>query len=174
MSDFKLAIPITLKNEGGFEDHSATTGEVVNMGITLEFLRGIGVIKTSGPATPEDKAFVKSLTVDEVTQIYQEYFWDKPNIGALNDQDVAAKVFDVNVNTGHGIIFLQRALRVPQDNILGPLTAKQANDTDPKLLLARLRSFGVAYYASVRDRANAEGNLALAADYPGWITRLNS
>lgn len=166
MADFKTALAITLKSEGGFF-HVIETGEVVNMGITLETLRNLGVLKSSGPATDADIAFVKSLTLDEVTEIYEKEYWC--NIGEISSQTVANKVFDVQVNTGHGVIFLQLALGVQDDGILGPRTAAATNEADPQKLLAIIKLEGTAYYKNLATKKDI-----WAKDLNGWLARLNA
>lgn len=166
MADFQIALAITLKSEGGY-NRDPETDEVVNMGVTLEFLRHAQILMSSGPPTDKDVAFVKSLTRDEVAEIYDKYFWGE--LGKLTSQAVANKVFDVYVNTGHGIVFLQLALKVADDGILGPKTIAAANAADPVALLATIKSEGKAYYELLATK-----KAAWAKDLPGWIARLES
>lgn len=170
MAQFDPAVTLTLKHEGGFF-HVPATGEVVNMGITLETLRSLGVLKTSGPATQADIDFVKSLTVDEAKDIYRHQYWDKLRLDLMDSQDVANKVFDLAVNTGlsQASKILQQALGVPIDGILGPKTMAAANAANPLILLADIRTCGAHFYCEV-----AQSKPALAPDLPGWLNRLNS
>ncbi len=170
MADFNLAIPITLEHEGGFF-HNLTTGEVVNMGVTLATLRSLGILKTSGLPTTGDIAFVRGLTMDEVEQIYREQYWNHLELDQINDQAVAAKVFDLAVNMGvvTAARILQQAVGVPADGIVGPHTIGAANATDPVALLGMIQSRAATQYQQI-----AIANPALAEDLPGWLRRLNS
>ena len=170
MADFDLAIPITLAHEGGFF-HNTTTGEVVNMGITLTTLRSLQVLRTNGPATPDDINFVRTLTEDEAREIYRSEYWDKLCLDAIDSQDVAAKVFDLAVNMGvvTSARILQQAVGVPVDGIVGPHTIGAANTTDPVALLGMIRSRAATRYWQI-----ATENPLLAENLPGWLHRLNS
>ena len=95
MADFDPAVQLTLQHEGGFF-HNPVTGEVVNFGITLTFVRD------SGYSAAADEAFIQNLTAQEAREIYRKYFWDRYNIGAIANQDLANKVFDLTVNMGPG------------------------------------------------------------------------
>jgi lysozyme family protein len=102
MADFAPAVALTLQHEGGFF-HNPVTGEVVNRGITLTFVHDSGY----NPAA--DEAFIQNLTLDQTNDIYRKYFWDRYNIGAIADQNLANKVFDLTstwalgeaITTGH-------------------------------------------------------------------------
>lgn len=170
MADFQTALAITLDHEKGFF-HNTVTGEVVNMGITLDTLRSLGILKTRGPATPEDIAFVKGLTAEDVSPIYRQEYWDKLQLDKFVNQAVANKVFDLAVNTGthQATMFLQRALRILADGQLGPLTLSAANSADPQRVLDSIRSQGAQFY-----RELAANNPELAPDLPGWLARLDS
>ncbi len=171
MAEFVPAVEKTLLAEGGYY-HNPATGEYANLGITLKTLRSLGVLMTSGPATPEDIKFVKSLTEDEAKDIYWESYWDKLRLDEITSQDVANKVFDLAVNTGPGtaVKLLQRALpAVLVDGIIGPKTIWAANSCDPLALLARIRDEAAHHYEQI-----AANNPALAPDLPGWLNRLNS
>jgi lysozyme family protein len=171
MADFAPALALTLVNEGGFEDHSATTGEVVNMGITLQTLRSLGILKSSGAPTPADIVFVENLTQDEAGDIYRQQYWDKLGLDAMVSQEVANKVFDLAVNTGgyQATIFLQTAMRLPQDGDLGPLTMRTANASNPEQLLGAIRAQATDFYEEL-----AEKNPLLQPDLAGWLKRLNT
>lgn len=172
MADFALALPITLKNEGGFFDRSETSGEVVNMGITLATLRSLGILKSTGLPTAADIEFVRTLSVDDVTPIYRQQYWDKLGLDAFRSQPVANSVFDLDVNSGPGeaVIILQRSvnavnpreLAVAVDEKLGPQTIYAVNRANPVLLLSAIRAGGIDFYNSIQP----------ASDRPGWIARL--
>ena len=174
MADFDPAVQLTLRHEGGFF-HNPVTGEVVNYGITLRFVRD------SGYSASADEAFIQNLTVLEAQEIYRKYFWDRYNIGAIASQDLANKVFDLTVNMGPGgkaadggLTLLQRAVNdaggnCAVDGQLGPKSIGQINALDPAKLLAAYRQ-----RAGTRYRTIASANPALAGNLTGWLARLDS
>lgn len=172
MANFDPAVQLTLENEGGFF-HNQVTGEVVNHGITLTFVRSSGF----NPAA--DEAFIQNLSAEEAQQIYQKYFWNPHNIGQINDQNLANKAFDLTVNMGPGgpnhegaLTLLQRAVNdcggaCTVDGQIGPETIGHINALDPGQLLAAYRARAKAHYQAI-----AAGNPAVANDLTGWLARL--
>lgn len=170
MSEFAPALAKTLIHEGLFY-HNPSTGEYANMGITLNTLRSLGILRSKGPATDADIEFVRSLKNEDAALIYRQQYWDHLELDAINSQDVANKVFDLAVNIGAvtAARFLQAACGVPEDGIIGPLTIGRANAMDPAALLGSIRAL-----ASNRYQEIAKANPALAPNLPGWLARLNS
>jgi lysozyme family protein len=170
MASFLPAVTKTLAAEGGFF-HNLKTGEVVNRGITLDLLRSLKVLNSSGPATQADIEFVQSLTVEEAQDIYEIDFWAKLHLDQINDQAVANKVFDLAVNMGVGTAarFLQAAAGVPQDGVIGPQTIAAANAMDPVALLGSIKA-----WAANRYRDIAAANPLLAGNLTGWLSRLQA
>lgn len=175
MADFDLAVSKTLSFEGGFYDRSATTGELVNLGITLDSLRSTGILSTprNTPPTTEDRDFVFNMTEAFAKQFYFEHYWYPLMLDKIVDQDVASKVFDLNVNTGRGGRFLQEGINlvaslghVAEDGIVGPITIRSANLCDPKSLLAAIRAVAEKYYRQIAT------NPMQAQFLTGWLTRL--
>ncbi|HVN04413.1 MAG TPA: glycosyl hydrolase 108 family protein [Bryobacteraceae bacterium] len=174
MADFEPAVNITLANEGGFF-HNPVTGEIVNHGITLKF------VQSSGYKPDADEGFIRNLSTAEASTIYKTYFWDRHNIGAINDQNLANKVFDLTVNMGPGsanhpgaLTLLQSAVnscggQCTVDGIIGPVSIAQINARDPVALLAEYRLQAAGRYQQI-----AAGNAQLAGDLSGWLQRLNA
>ena len=174
MADFDPAVNLTLQHEGGFF-HNAVTGEVVNRGITLAFVRDCGYNATA------DEGFIQNLTLDQTCDIYRKYFWDRYNIGAIDDQDLANKVFDLTVNMGPGggahegaLTLLQQAVNdagghCTVDGIIGPQSIAQINGQNPVQLLAAYRARAQERYQEI-----AAADPKLAGDLNGWLSRLNA
>ncbi len=173
MSDFGPAVAKTLANEGGYF-HNTETGEVVNHGITLMFLRSVGILRSAGPATESDIEFIEDLSVDAATDLYQQYFWDAGNFAALNSQPLADKAFDLAVNMGlrTSVEMLQQALNdigiaCETDGKLGPETATSCNAANTEMLYGH-------YILDAEERYQkiAEQHPDLASDLPAWLDRL--
>ena len=173
MAEFAPAVELTLQHEGGFF-HNPVTGEVVNRGITLTFIRSCGYNPTA------DEAFIQNLTLDQTYDIYRKYFWDRYNIGAIDDQNLANKVFDLTVNMGPGggahdgaLTLLQKAVsdcggHCAVDGNIGPQSIAQINAESPVQLLAAYRA-----RAQERYREIAAADPKVAGDLNGWLARLN-
>lgn len=168
MALFEPAVTITLQNEGGF-CHNPVTGEIVNHGITLKFVRSSGYKKNA------DEDFIRNLSVDEASAIYQTYFWDAYHLGAIADQRVADKVFDLTVNMGPPALkLLQSAVNAcggqcAVNGVLGPVSMAQINALDAVKLLAEYKQVAAQRYTGI-----AQSNPELAGDLPGWLSRLNA
>lgn len=174
MANFEPALEITLKNEGGFF-HNEQTGEVVNRGITLTLVKGSGLCPTA------NEEFIKDLTEEETEEIYRRFFWDQYNIGQLEDQNLANKVFDLTVNMGPGTAVREGALSLLQqainrcggncvvDAALGPHTVGEANRLSGSQLLTVYRELVKARYQQI-----AADDPALAGNLAGWLARLEA
>jgi len=174
MADFEPAVTLTLQHEGGFF-HNPATGEIVNHGVTLTFVR------SSGYKPDADEDFIRNLSVAEASQIYQTYFWDRYHIGSINDQTLANKAFDLTVNMGPGgpnhagaLALLQSAVNAcggqcTVDGVLGAISFAQINALDPANLLGKYKELVAARYTAI-----AAANPKLAGDLTGWLARLNS
>ena len=171
---FDPAFQLTLKNEGGFF-HNPETGEIVNRGITLTFVRDCGYCNTA------DEQYIKDLTEQQTEEIYRKYFWERYNIGRIEDQGLANKVFDLTVNMGPGcathdgaLTLLQKAIndcggKCAIDAELGPRSVGQINELDARRLLTAFRQRAKARYEEI-----AAKNPKLAGNLEGWLSRLDS
>src|SRR5262245_58371277 len=124
MAEFKDAIRVVLKHEGGYSNDPADAGGETNFGIS----------KRAHPDVD-----VKNLTRGEAEKIYKRHYWDTHSqLARLSDQRVATKTFDllVNMRADRAIKILQHALNqltdaksaIPTDGKLGPRTVARAND----------------------------------------------
>lgn len=155
---FQQAIAIVLQHEGGYINIGADPGGETKFGIS----------KRSYPDLD-----IRNLTREQAIEIYRRDWWDKLRLGEINDADLAAKVLDLSVNVGReaGVKLLQRALRaagkqVTIDGIMGPETLKAANETNPQIVLAALRSEAAGYY-----RLLVAQNPKLRVFEQGWLNR---
>lgn len=173
MADFDVAVAKTLANEGGFSINP-TTGEVSNHGITVWFLRSVGILSGSGSATAYEIQYVRDLTVPAATNLYRQYFWNE-GFYNLDSQQLANKAFDLAVNMGVGsaVKLLQRALNelnadsCEVDGVLGKVTAAACNSADENVLYTAFISQADSMYRQIAK------NPSLAPDLQGWLNRLH-
>lgn len=127
---FDRALALVLKHEGGYVDHPADPGGATNLGVTQATL-------TAHRARPVTKAEVRALTRAEAAAIYRRRYWDVVRGDEL-PPGLDLAVFDLAVNSGPGRAakILQRALGVPQDGAIGPVTLSVLARADPAVLIA--------------------------------------
>jgi len=163
MAQFEPAVLITLRHEGGFL-HNELTGEIVNHGVTLQFVR------SSGYKPDADEDFIRNLSTTEASAIYRTYFWNRCHIGRIDDQSLANKTFDLTVNMGpEALKLLQSAGHCAMDGILGPISLASINALDPVQLLADYKELAARRYKQI-----AAANPNLTGDLAAWLARLNS
>ena len=126
--NFDSAFDLVLKHEGGYVNHPSDPGGATNMGITEAVARRVGY---RGP--------MQDLPVELAKRIYHEDYWKAVRAEEL-PPTVRYAVFDAAVNSGpaQSIKWLQRALGVADDGVLGPKTLTAANQANPDALRARI------------------------------------
>lgn len=126
--NFDSAFQVLLKHEGGYVHHPSDPGGSTNMGITEAVARRVGY-----------KGAMQDLPVDLAKRIYLEEYW-KPVRAEELPPAVRYAVFDAAVNSGvrQSILWLQRALGVADDGVLGPRTLAAVNQANPEVLRARI------------------------------------
>ena len=174
MSDFFKAISITLQHEGGFNDDPADPGGATNHGITqkdLDATRGI---------YPDFPANVRDLTSDQAAYWYEttsepERF-NNPLYWQIQDQALAAKVFDMGVlfGVGEAVKLLQITLQpaypdVRPDGDFGPTTLARTNESDATSLLNAYKTSLVSYTLRIAVAKPSEKKFVA-----GWGYRVNS
>lgn len=128
--NFDQAFDILLKHEGGFSDHPADRGGKTRYGITEAVAREVGY-----------RGDMRELPLDLAKRIYRDRYWDAVRAEELPEA-VRYAVFDAAVNSGprQAALWLQRAVGVKDDGIIGPQTLAAVRATDPQALLRRMLS----------------------------------
>ncbi|CAB4140039.1 zliS Lysozyme family protein [uncultured Caudovirales phage] len=135
---FAVCLPRILKHEGGYVNHPKDPGGATNKGIIQR------TYDSWRDRQGQPRQSVKAITPAEVAAIYRRDYWD-----AVKGDDLPTgvdyAVFDFAVNSGinRAAKFLQRAVGVADDGVIGPATlaavAKaDASDTVAKICDARL------------------------------------
>lgn len=164
-------IAAILGDEGAFSDKVIDKGGPTKYGITMPTL-------SAWRERPVARADIEALTLTEARDILTEGYLHKPGFSTLTNWRVRYAVADFGVNSGpaRATRYLQRALGVPEDGRLGPLTIERASTADPVALAVRvcvLRNGFLARWAANnledRDRDNVPDNLE---QLPGIIDRV--
>lgn len=126
--NFDQAFHALLGHEGGFVDHPKDPGGATCWGVTERVARANGY---AGP--------MQALPVGVAKAIYRKDYWDPVRADEL-PAAVRYAVFDAAVNSGvrQSIKWLQRALGVADDGMLGAQTLAAAAAADGHALKGRL------------------------------------
>lgn len=159
---FKAALAAVRRWEGGLVDHPADPGGITKWGISLRFLRALGLdVNGDGVVDGRD---IRGLTEDQVAALYREHFWLKCRCPAL-PAGIDLAVFDCAVNQGprRAVRFLQAALRVRVDGLIGPKTLAAARKAVRGALLRDFMARRAVHYS---------GLVNVAVFGLGWFRRL--
>ena len=151
--NFDQAFTTLLKHEGGFSDHPADPGGKTRFGITEAVAREVGY-----------RGDMRELPIDLAKRIYKDRYWDAVRAEEL-PAAIRYAVFDAAVNSGprQAALWLQRAVGVKDDGIIGPQTLAAVHAADPERLLRR----------SLSQRLRFMTNLPNWGSFSrGWARRL--
>lgn len=139
--NFDQAFDALLGHEGGYSNHSADTGGETMWGVTK------AVAKENGYTGP-----MRDLPVDFAKAIYRRGYWDAVKADQLPEA-VRYAVFDGAVNSGpvQSIKWLQRALGVADDGIIGPKTLAAAGAKDPHALKMAILAQRLRFMSSLHN-----------------------
>ncbi len=135
MDKFDHFIERVLSHEGGYVNHPNDPGGETKWGIS----------KRSYP-----KVNIKDLTREEAIEIYRRDFWDDIDGGKLADE-VAFQVLDAAINHGAGnaIRWLQRAVNVADDGVLGSISHAAINRIPPTDIVLRFNAERLDFYTKL-------------------------
>jgi len=132
--DFDAAFRTLLGHEGDYSDHWDDPGGKTRFGITEAVAREAGY-----------RGDMRELPLDLAKRIYLERYWNPISAEKL-PLAVRYVVFDGAVNSGptQSVIWLQRALGVKADGVIGPVTigaayTVNANTLRNRIIAQRLR-----------------------------------
>ena len=114
---FETAFDLLITHEGGFSNHPDDPGGATMYGVTEVVARAEGYI---GP--------MRELSLDFAKQVYRKRFWDACRCDQMPDV-IRYPLFDAAVNSGpsQAIKWLQVAVGVKADGVIGPITQQTVN-----------------------------------------------
>lgn len=139
MSAFDYAFDLLIGNEGGYSNNPKDTGGETMWGITIGTARANGY-----------KGSMKDLTLDFAKKIAKAEYWDKYHCD-LFDPKIAFQVFDAAYNGGFPVKWLQKAVGVTGDGIIGPNTLAAVKNADPVAVVAKFNAYRLMYYTSLKN-----------------------
>ena len=139
--NFDNAIEHVLKSEGLYSNHPDDSGKATMYGITEAVAREVGY-----------RGDMRELPLDLAKRIYKDRYWDSVKADQL-PPGIRYAVFDAAVNSGPGqsTKWLQRALGVVDDGVIGPKTLAAANAANPDALRMRLLSQRLRFMAGLTN-----------------------
>lgn len=142
MSSFETCLKYVLEAEGGLVDDKFDTGGITKFGISYNTYK-----KKFPSATRDD---IKNLTLQQASHFYESEFWQACNCDEM-DTCIALLVFDTAVNCSPVMAkkFLQRALNVNDDGILGPQTYKALKSAKKDYLIPMFTARRNKYYSDI-------------------------
>ena len=138
--NFEQAFDVLLGHEGGFVDHPSDPGGATKWGITAAVARAHGY---QGP--------MQDLPVAVARGIAKIAYWDTVRADLL-PAAVRYAVFDAAYHSGPGqaVRWLQRALGVADDGVIGPKTLQAVAAADARALLMRLLSVRLRFLTGLK------------------------
>jgi lysozyme family protein len=115
--NFDQAFDALIGHEGGYSNNPVDPGGETMWGVTARVARANGY-------TGEMRYLARETAKD----IYRKLYWDSVHADEL-PEPVRYPVFDASVNSGvvQAIKWLQRAVDVADDGVIGPITISAAN-----------------------------------------------
>lgn len=156
-----------LRREGGYVNHPADRGGPTKFGITAQTL---GAWRKLG--RPATAAEVQALTEEEARAIYRQRYLVEPGFAAITHPALLALLVDAAVHAGpkRAVEWLQSALGVTADGVIGPKTRAALAQADPealyaKVLAQRLRHLGRLITQDPKQSAFAAGWMNRMAEF---------
>lgn len=147
--NFDTAFDAVIGHEGGYVWHKDDPGGETRYGISKRAYPG------------ED---IKNLTVERAKELYHRDYWTAIK-GDSMPFPIAFEVFDSAVNHGVGqaVRFLQKALGVSADGMIGPVTIATAQAVNPDRFRMKFNAERLDFYTDLS---------AWPAFGRGWVKRV--
>jgi len=138
--NFNQAFEALLGHEGGFSDNPRDPGGKTRYGVTEAVARANGYTGD-----------MKDLPLDFAKQIYQKLYWAAIRADDLPEA-LKFDVFDAAVNSGpvQATKWLQLALGVDPDGVIGRVTLGAAKDKNPAQTLARFNGYRLRFMTQLK------------------------
>lgn len=162
MSDsIELILDGLIEREQGFVDHPADHGGPTNWGITLPVFSEV----LGHKATVSE---LQALSEVDAREIYRTKYVIGPGFLRVKDELIRELLVDCEVNHRPGVAvkFLQRALGVTVDGVLGPKTLAALDTADTAAVFREMAAERVEFYG--RIVADDHSQAVFAA---GWNAR---
>ena len=159
IQNFEKSLDFLLESEGGFVNNPKDPGGMTNLGVTAATWA-----QYKGRATTEKE--MRNLKKSDVTPLYEKKYWDACKCDDL-PSGIDYLVFDFAVNAGPGraIKTLQKAIGVPEDGAIGPVTLQNIDVMEKSELITRFSEAKKEFYESLPT---------FPTFGKGWLARINT
>lgn len=142
--NFKRAMPKFLAHEGGYVNHPNDPGGATNMGVTIANYRRY--VKRNGTVSD-----LKNITKEEVATVFKRHYWDKVKGDDLpSGVDYCVADFAINSGPSRAAKYLQKAVGVAQDGVIGPKTLAAVNKADPRKVINTICDERLAFMKRIK------------------------
>lgn len=148
MSSFETTFQRTIGHEGKFQANPKDRGNWTSGQVGVGQLKGT---KWGLAAMTYPDLDIANITLEQAKEIYYNDWWLKlkmerwPNVMKYQMFDAA-----FNHGTGRANQFIQFAVRVKDDGIIGPKTVTAVNMTDPNDIVMRFLAKRLRYFTEVK------------------------
>ena len=137
MTSFDDAFAALLGNEGGYVDNPADPGGATRWGITERVARANGYTGD-----------MQNFPVEQAQQIAKASYWDPYQCDQF-DPRIGFQVFDAAYNGGHPAQWLQQAVGVTADGVIGAQTVAAVRAADPLRVVMLFNASRILYYTGL-------------------------
>jgi lysozyme family protein len=172
MADFSSAFAATMKAEGGYVNDPQDPGGETYKGVARKMnskwdgwpLIDKAKKKNNFPANLDSDTQLQ----DKIKNFYEINYWNKVSGDKINDQGIAASIFDFAVNAGPitSAKLAQYTVGAESDGIIGKITLGMINAYDPHTFLALFALNKITYYVQI-----CEGRQESKKFFYGWVKR---
>lgn len=143
-SNFQKALPKFLSHEGGYVNHPSDPGGATNMGVTIANYRKY--VKPGGTV-----ADLKRITKAEVATVFKRHYWDKVKADDLpSGVDYCVADFAINSGPSRAAKYLQKAVGVAQDGVIGPQTMEAVRGANSRVVINRICDERLAFMKRIK------------------------
>lgn len=159
MPEFERSLAKVLQSEGGYVNHPQDPGGATNRGVTQ------AVYDAYRDRKGLQRQSVRAIADTEVHEIYRASYWDLARCSEL-PPGVSYVVFDGAVNSGvkQSVRWLQRALAVRDDGVIGPTTIAAAKSVPAGQLIDAILARRLEFLRKLKTWPTFGR---------GWTSRLN-
>lgn len=138
--DFDKSFEKLLQHEGGYSDNKYDSGGKTMFGITEQVARVNGY-----------QGQMKELPLSVAKSIYKKQYWDAVRANEM-PQKLRYGLFDAAVNSGpsQAVKWLQQALNLVPDGVVGIKTLFEANKSDSSEVLLKMLGYRLEFMANLK------------------------